>query len=521
MALLDSVSIKKKIVLGITLVSVVTLILACVALISMVMKKSEQRLIDDAITIANIVAANTTGALSFTDEDSAIESLGTLIHHPNVESSVLYDEDGEAFARYQKKGVAVDGTVSNIIGDADPISDAINSVSDSRFVSVAVPVISEEEVIGRISVRFNKKSLEETKEKFILISVVIAILGGVGSVAMALFIQRSILQPVEKVMHALKDIAEGEGDLTQRLDDSSNDIIGELAHWFNSFVIKVHKAVVQVNSGTVKLSSSAQNLSSTMEQTSKGAVRQQEEINAIADSVLSLTSSVEAVTEDINHAADSAREVDEKSISSKEVVDHAKNAIQSLSSEIIEASEVINQLDQLSEKIGAVLRVIGDIADQTNLLALNAAIEAARAGEQGRGFAVVADEVRSLAGRTQSSTKEIDEIIAELKTKVRDAVDVMNKGKEQANSCVNLSEQASKSIEGISVSISSIRGLTEGIFKTSMGQSQLAESIQGNIKTISQVANQTSSDAQAMTEGSGELNLLSKELEDIVSQFKV
>lgn len=521
MAMLDSISIKKKIVLGITLVSVLTLIFACTVLISVVLNKLEENLINDATTIANIVAANSTGALSFTDEDSAMEALGTLLHHPSVEGAVLHDEEGERFASYTREGIIATDHQSRPVVQDDPISSEISHHSDAEFIHVEVPVVSEEDVIGRIYVRFDKRSLQETKQNFFYLSVVVALLGVGVSLLMALFIQKSILQPVEKVMHALKDIAEGEGDLTQRLDDSSKDLIGELAHWFNSFVIKVHKAVLQVNEGTEKLSGSAKSLSSTMEQTSSGAVRQQEDISAIADSVLSLTSSVEAVTSDINHAADEARVVDDKSVSSKEVVDHTKNAIQGLSSEIHEASEVINQLDLLSEKIGAVLRVIGDIADQTNLLALNAAIEAARAGEQGRGFAVVADEVRSLAGRTQMSTKEIDEIIAELKTKVRDAVAVMDKGKERANGCVNLAEEASNSIESISSAISAIRTLTEGIFKASTGQSQLAESIQGNIKNISQVASQTSSDAQDMHEGSVELNSLSSGLEDIVRRFKV
>lgn len=521
MAILDSISIKKKIILGITLVSVVTLIFTCAILLSMVLKKSESNLITDGFTIANIVAANSTGALSFADEDSAIESLATLIHHPNVETALLYDEDGASFASYAREGAVLEGKKSRLIDVNDPVSREFKSQSDSDYIHVEVPVISEEEVVGRIYVRFDKKSLQETAESFFYIAGIVALIGAAISLSMAFFIQRSILQPIEKVMHALKDIAQGEGDLTQRLDDSSTDIVGELAHWFNSFVIKVHKAVVQVNEGTVKLSHSSQNLSSTMEQTSSGAMRQQEDISSIADSVHSLTSSVEEVTNDINHAADEARVVDENSISSKDVVDHTKNAIQGLSSEINEASEVINQLDQLSEKIGAVLRVIGDIADQTNLLALNAAIEAARAGEQGRGFAVVADEVRSLAGRTQSSTKEIDEIIAELKTKVRDAVDVMDKGKEQANSCVILAEEASTSIASISEAISSIRQLTEGIFQTSMGQSQMAESIQGNIKNISQVASQTSGDAQEMYEGSVELNSLASGLEEIVNRFKV
>ncbi|PCI45937.1 MAG: hypothetical protein COB51_08320 [Moraxellaceae bacterium] len=521
MAMLDSISIKKKIVLGITLVSVVTLIFTCIILMSLVLKKLESNLTNDAFMMANIVAANSTGALSFTDEDSAIESLATLIHHPNVEAAVLYDEGGDKFASYLREGAIFEGKETRIVDADNVLTRETKSLNDRDYIHVEVPVISEEEVIGRIYVRFDKKSLQETTESFFYISSISALIGLAISLTMALFIQKSILQPIEKVMHALKDIAEGEGDLTQRLDDSSTDIIGELAHWFNSFVIKVHKAVVQVNEGTVKLSHSSQSLSSTMEQTSSGAMRQQKDISAIADSVHSLTSSVEEVTNDINHAADEARVVDENSISSKEVVDHTKNAIQGLSSEINEASEVINQLDQLSEKIGAVLRVIGDIADQTNLLALNAAIEAARAGEQGRGFAVVADEVRSLAGRTQSSTKEIDEIIAELKTKVRDAVDVMDKGKEQANSCVTLAEEASTSIASISEAISSIRQLTEGIFQTSMGQSQMAESIQGNIKNISQVANQTSSDAQEMYEGSVELNSLASGLEEIVNRFKV
>lgn len=520
MKLLGSISIKHKIVIGITAVSSIILICSCLVLTTIVTKKSEQNLSNDGATLAKIVAANSTGALSFADVDSAQESLRTLQFHPNVEKAILYDEEGNRFALFAKPGAESDAGWPDK-GSVGTEDGRYISHYDGKQLHVMAPVISDDEAIGRIYIQFNNKSLMETQQSFVYISIFVILVGVVVSLTLAVFTQKSILLPVARVMNALKDIAEGEGDLTQRLDDSSNDIIGELAHWFNSFVIKVHKVVMEVSGGTEKLSGSAEILSNTTAKTSKGVVHQQKEINSIVDSMTLLTSAVEAVSRDIDRAADEARVMDEKSSASKEVVGKTRNAIEKLAEEIEDAAELINELDQQSEKIGAVLKVIGDIADQTNLLALNAAIEAARAGEQGRGFAVVADEVRSLAGRTQSSTKEIDTIIAELKNKVGDAVSVMQEGKTQARTSVGYAENASGSIDEISTAISAIRSVTDGVFEASNEQNKLAEAIQSSIQNISKVANQTSSDAESIYQGSVELNSLSTSLEKIVNQFKV
>merc|ERR1711916_152255 len=214
-----------------------------------------------------------------------------------------------------------------------------------------------------------------------------------------------------KAAEALRDIAEGEGDLTRRLEVRSNDEVGELCRWFNVFIQRIHDIVADVAEIVRTLDTSSQQLMTTTRDTEKGVVRQQSEIQQVVTAVREMAAVVSQVAESVSQAAENAEQADSESANGRQVVVSTMSQIESLSHDINAASVVIDKLQQETDNIGSVLDVIRGIAEQTNLLALNAAIEAARAGEQGRGFAVVADEVRTLASRTQESTQEINAMI--------------------------------------------------------------------------------------------------------------
>jgi methyl-accepting chemotaxis protein len=235
----------------------------------------------------------------------------------------------------------------------------------------------------------------------------------------------SIGTALGSLLVSLKDIASGDGDLTKRIEKTSNDELGDVVDWFNQFVDKLHNSisdVVKAIKPLTSLSSDLGNLTSETLEISANQNRATEEVALVVDEMVS---SVQAVSSNASSASEAAKQADKAAKDGREIVDRTVSSINGLAEEVERAGEVIRKLEADTENVGTILDVIKGIAEQTNLLALNAAIEAARAGEQGRGFAVVADEVRTLASRTQDSTQEIQKVIEKLQTAARSAVDVM------------------------------------------------------------------------------------------------
>ncbi len=331
----------------------------------------------------------------------------------------------------------------------------------------------------------------------------------------------SIIRNLQEVVMSLREMASGQGDLRKRLQSRQQDEVGELVGEFNRFVAKLQGIIREISDSVGSLNNAAQQMSVVTGRSREDIVKQQSDIDQVATAINEMSATVHEVARNAADAAGAAKEADNEAASGKQVVSQAVGTIDKLASDVEEAATVIHQLAQDSENIGTVLDVIKAIAEQTNLLALNAAIEAARAGEQGRGFAVVADEVRTLAQRTQQSTQEIQEIIEKLQAGAEKAERVMKASREQAQTSVDESSRAGTSLMSITEKVARINDMNTQIANAAEEQSAVAEEISRSIVAINNVAVQTSQSSGQLQQASEEVSAMATQLQGLVSKFKV
>lgn len=339
-------------------------------------------------------------------------------------------------------------------------------------------------------------------------------------IVLSFLISKSIINPLLVLTETIKDI-ERQSDMTRRVNISGENELGEVSQAFNSLFSKLHGALNNVTKAADDVNNASKRLAESSSKTTSFVTSQMHETDMVATAMNEMAITAEEVARNSADTASGAESATEQSLEGKTIVEQTVSNINQLSHQIDSAAKSIDQVSSSSEEIGGVLDVIRGIAEQTNLLALNAAIEAARAGEQGRGFAVVADEVRSLASRTNESTLEIQQMIENLQVSAKKAVDVMTVSKEESNSSVADASRAGEALEAISSGVASINDMAAKIATAAEEQTKVNEEINRNVVNIVDLSKDTASEAEQTSISSDELATLADRLNEQVNQFKV
>lgn len=363
----------------------------------------------------------------------------------------------------------------------------------------------------------SNKAAESLVELGVVMGAITLILLVLVTVPLVRGIKRSLIE----VVASLRDIAEENGDLTVRLHSRSGDEIGQLVYWFNSFMDKLQKVISRVVETSEPLNELAGNLNQ-MAETANQTIDQQRNASTRAKSAIDeISNNVSDIADSATLAAKAAAEAHKTAGVGHEIVAQTVSSIQKLANNVLNVQDVIHQLEKDSSKVGNVLDVIRSVAEQTNLLALNAAIEAARAGEQGRGFAVVADEVRTLASRTQESTLEIQETISKLQQVAKSAVSVMQESAAQAQISVEKANNAGASLQAINLSISNINQMNEKIAQATHIQARVVQEVVQTINEIHEGSERTAERSALLSSVSQRLARSAREMSEITRSFRV
>ncbi|MBF0467180.1 MAG: methyl-accepting chemotaxis protein [Nitrospirae bacterium] len=404
---------------------------------------------------------------------------------------------------------------------ANKIEEA-NRIKVERFVPYSKPLIEDSRNIILLQKDIAKGLYDKSQKDYSLIrniSVSSIIVGLLFSIIFAWWIINSVIIPINKAVDVANSLADG--DLTVDIDVTSKDETGHLMSAMKAMVGKLKTIVETISTSSNNVASASRQLSSSSEQMSDGVSEQSNKASQIATSATEMSQTVMDVAKNASSIASSALETATLAKDGEEIVSKSIEKVRAIATTVSESAQLIISLGERSKQIGEIINVIKDIADQTNLLALNAAIEAARAGEQGRGFAVVADEVRKLAERTAKATSEIGGMIVAIQHETEKAVTSMDGATKMVETGVEYTGKAGNALSGIVKSISSLQSMVEQIASATEEMSTVSETITSDIEAIANVARETTVSSAQATQSATELSKMSSDLQEVVGHFKV
>ena len=474
-------------------------------------------IIADAVINRNLEESEKKWQESKAENKKRYEELGKHLDTP---------EEKQAFARAQQAEERIvalfEGEMLPVLKSSSGFTPEIQTIDGKIDEQMTIIHEATASIEADLATEMNLKQ-EEAKAKIrtaITVSIIIGLVGIVLQAGFAGWLVSQILKPIHAMVALLRDVAEGEGDLTKRLDDTSRDEIAVASSWFNRFMENMQQIIVQVAGSSSQLAAAASQLQSTSEQIATGA----EEVAAQTGTVATASEEMAATSGDIartcHQAAESAKFASTAAESGAAVVQGTVQGMQKIAVRVRETAKAVENLGARSDQIGAIIGTIEDIADQTNLLALNAAIEAARAGEQGRGFAVVADEVRALAERTTRATKEIGGMIKSIQQETKAAVREMEEGVREVETGSVEAEKSGRAIAEILEQISSVDTQVAQIATAAEQQTATTNEITNNMQQVTDVVQASSRGALESAQAARQVNRLSNELLGLVGRFK-
>ncbi|GGB09124.1 methyl-accepting chemotaxis protein [Agarivorans gilvus] len=491
--------------------------------------------------------------LAYSSIASIYEAGGTLEQALPILKSLEYGESGYIFG-YSAEGIRIfSGSSDKGLGEnfwslQDKqgqylIQGLIKASKNKQFYTYHFPKPGQTEALPKLSYaifleRWNLmmgtgfytddietviRELEQQSEQSLKSSLQLIAVSVVALLAFALvigfFINRSIMTPLQELNRSFAKLASGEADLSARLSDNYVYEFAQLTTNFNAFISLLHEIISKVGAVSQHVAEETHSMSTRANHVDQLLLEQRQQTEQVATAMTEMSASANDVSSNANQAAESAHQVDNSAETAMTTVTGAVHRVEQLAEELTQASEVISQLEVDIKDISAALNVIQSIAEQTNLLALNAAIEAARAGEQGRGFAVVADEVRNLANRTQQSTGDIDAMIERLISGSDAAVSVMNHSQQRGSEAVTGANAASEALLKIKQSVQHIMDMNALIASATQQQNHVGQDISQRIEQIAENSNASAQLAQENQAGSASLKQRAQQLEELVSRF--
>ncbi|MHB1370755.1 MAG: methyl-accepting chemotaxis protein [Pseudomonadaceae bacterium] len=471
----------------------------------------------------NAVAAGEPGVLDEARQvlqqiDSQQQSLATLLADQRTQQQALEE--------WRK---AVRGYADNALAASSKLIDGSASFDDLRpSLDRMASELAQAQQLGSTfraqAYADFQQTLAQTREANaattrlgIFLSLVLVVLVGLG----AWLVIRSVMANVRGVIASLQSIARGDGDLSQRVNVESNDEIGAMIELFNGFLDKLQGTIRQIIEAANPLGQVSKELYQLTQGAEENAKSQQHHTDSITRDILTMTGSIQEVAQRSRQASDQANAAARQTASAREHVSSLSTGISDLGDSVMGAVKAMEQLEEETQEVGSVLTVIRSIAEQTNLLALNAAIEAARAGEQGRGFAVVADEVRNLAQKTAASTAEIQQIIQRLQNSANTVLNVMTSNGEKSRASIQRSVEATELLQTIARTVNQIDELNAGIAQFTQEQIGLSSSIQQETHVLQQDAQATANGAEATARLGEQLVTTGDHLRAATNQFRV